>query len=119
MQIDLLPELPPSGGYGNIVTAIDVFSIDASEHLVSRPTVVNTANVISDIMTRHAKPSTVRMTDEGSVFVSNVIHETSDNLDIILHNACTQQAQIAIVSKRTHATIKTSPKASSEKICKQ
>ena len=26
MQIDLLPELPPSGGYENILTAIDVFS---------------------------------------------------------------------------------------------
>ena len=26
MQIDLVPELPPSGGYESIVTAIDVFS---------------------------------------------------------------------------------------------
>ena len=26
MQIDLLPRLPPSGGYENIVTAMDVFS---------------------------------------------------------------------------------------------
>ena len=26
MQIDLVPEIPPSGGYENIVTAIDVFS---------------------------------------------------------------------------------------------
>ena len=25
MQIDLLPELPPGGGYENIITAIDVF----------------------------------------------------------------------------------------------
>ena len=25
MQIDLLPELPPSGGYENIITAIDNF----------------------------------------------------------------------------------------------
>ena len=26
LQIDLVPEIPPSGGYENIVTAIDVFS---------------------------------------------------------------------------------------------
>ena len=26
MQIDLMPELPPSGGYENIVTALDAFS---------------------------------------------------------------------------------------------
>ena len=25
LQIDLLPELPPSGGYENIVTAMEVF----------------------------------------------------------------------------------------------
>ena len=25
MKIDLVPELPPSGGYENIVTAMDVF----------------------------------------------------------------------------------------------
>ena len=29
MQIDLLPELPPSGGYENIITANDVFSRSA------------------------------------------------------------------------------------------
>ena len=27
MQIDLVPGLPPSGGYGNIMTAMDVFSL--------------------------------------------------------------------------------------------
>ena len=27
MQIDLVPELPPSGGYKNIVTAMDVFPL--------------------------------------------------------------------------------------------
>ena len=26
LQIDLLPNLPPSGGYENIITALDVFS---------------------------------------------------------------------------------------------
>ena len=27
IQIDLVPELPPSGGYENFVTALDVFSL--------------------------------------------------------------------------------------------
>ena len=54
MQIDLLPELPPSGGYENIITAIDVFSKYAFAYPVSNPTAVNTAKVIIDIMTRHA-----------------------------------------------------------------
>ena len=54
MQIDLLPELPPSGGYENIITAIDVFSRYAFAYPVSNPRAVNTAKVIIDIMTRHA-----------------------------------------------------------------
>ena len=53
MQIDLLPELPPSGGYENIITAIDVFSRYAFAYPVSNPTAVNTAKVTIDIMTRH------------------------------------------------------------------
>ena len=43
LQIDLLPELPPSGGYENIITAIDVFSRYAFAYPVSNPTAVNTA----------------------------------------------------------------------------
>ena len=54
MQMDLLPELPPSGGYENIITARDVFSRYAFAYPVSNPTAVNTAIVIIDIMTRHA-----------------------------------------------------------------
>ena len=54
MQIDLLPELPPSGGYENIITAIDVFSRYAFPYPVSNPIAVNTAKVIIDFMTRHA-----------------------------------------------------------------
>ena len=68
MQIDLLPELPPSGGHENIITAIDVFSRYAFAYPVSNRTAVNTAKVIIDIMTRHAHLSTLLITDKGSVF---------------------------------------------------
>ena len=53
MQIDLLPELPPSGGYENIITAIDVILRYAFAYPVSDPTAVNTAKVIIDIMTQY------------------------------------------------------------------
>ena len=49
MQIDLLPELPPSGGYENIIAAIDVFSRYAFADPVSNPTAVNTSKVIMNI----------------------------------------------------------------------
>ena len=65
-QFDFLPELPPSGGYENIITAKDVFSRYAFVYPVSNPTAVNTAKVIIDIMTRHAYLTTLIITDKGA-----------------------------------------------------
>ena len=48
MQIDLLPNLPPSGGYQTVMTAIDVFS----RYLFATAPIV--AKVIIDIMTKHS-----------------------------------------------------------------
>ena len=89
MQIDLLPELPPSGGYENIITAIDVFSRYAFAYPLSNPTAVNTAKVIIDITTRHAHLPALIITDKGSVFVSQVVHEVAEILGINLKHATT------------------------------
>ena len=110
MQIDLLPELPPIGCYENIITAIDVFSRYAFAYPVSNPMAVNTAKVIIDIMTRHADLPTLIITDKGSVFVSQVIHEIAEILGINLKHATTKHAQTIGVLERAHATIKTSLK---------
>ena len=64
MQIDSLPELPPSGCYKNIVTAADVFPRYAFAYPASTPTAANTAKVIIDIMTRHACLPTLMITDK-------------------------------------------------------
>ena len=44
MQIDLVPELPPFGGYENIVTAMDVFS----RYLFAYPTSNQDAKTIAN-----------------------------------------------------------------------
>ena len=119
MQIDLLPELPPSGGYENIITAIDVFSRYAFAYPVSNPTAVSTAKVIIDIMTRHAYLPTLIITDKGSVFVSQVIHEVTEILGINLKHATSKHAQTIGVLERAHATIKTSLKMASGEYRKQ
>ena len=119
MQIDLLPELPPSGGYENIITAIDVFSRYAFAYPVSNPTAVNTAKVIIDIKTRHAYLPTLIIADKGSVFVSQVIHEVAEILGINLKHATTKHAQTIGVLERAHATIKTSLKMASGEYRKQ
>ena len=55
MQIDLVPELSPSGGYTNIVTAMDMFS----RYLFAYPTSNQDANTIAkvliNIMNKHAQ----------------------------------------------------------------
>ena len=119
MQVDLLPEIPPSGGYENIITAIDVSSRYAFAYPVSNPTAVNTAKVIKDIKTRHAYLPTLIITDKGSVFVSEVIHEVAEILGISLKHATTKHAQTIGVLERAHATIKSSLKMASGEYKKQ
>ena len=118
MQIDLLPELPPSGGYENIITAPDVFSRYAFAYPVSIPTAVNTSKVIID-MTRHAYLPTFFITDKGSIFVSHVIHEVAEILGINLKHAKTKHAQAIGVLERAHATIRTLLKMASGEYRKQ
>ena len=119
MQIDRLPELPPSGGYENIITAKDVFSRYAIAYPVSNPTAVNTAKIIIDIMTRHAYLPTLIITDKGSVFVSQVIHEVAEILGKYLKHVSTKHSQTIGVLERAHATIKTSLKMESFEYRKQ
>ena len=119
MRIDLLPELPPSGGYGNIITAIDVFSRYAYAYPVSNPRALNTAKVIIDIMTRHAFLPSLIITDKGSVFVSQVIHEITEILGINLKLATTKHAHTIGVLGRAHATMKSSLKMASGEYRKQ
>ena len=54
MQIDLVPELPPSGGYENIVTAMDVFSRYLFAYPTANQDAKTIAKVLINIMTKHA-----------------------------------------------------------------
>ena len=119
MQIDLLLELPPSGGYENIITAIDIFSRYAFAYPVSNATAVKTARVIIDIITRHAYLSTFIITDKGNVFVSQIIFEVAKILGIYLKHATTKHAQFFGVLERAYPTIKTSSNMASGEYRKQ
>ena len=106
-------------GYKNINTAIDVFSRYAFAYPVSSPTAVNTAKVIIDIMTTHTYLPTLIITDKGSVFVSQIIHEVAEILGINLKHATMKHAQTIGVLERAHATISTSLKMASSEYRKQ
>ena len=83
MQIDLVPGLPPSGGYENIVTAIDVFS----RYLFAYPTLnqdaKTVAKVIINIKTKHANLPTTLISDKGTAFTSNVIRNWPASLALL------------------------------------
>ena len=105
MVIDLVPDLPPSGGYENIVTAMDVFF----RHFFAYPTSSQDAKtiekVINNIMTKHAYLPTI-IYDRGSVFISQVIKEVAEVLGITLQHATTKHPQTIGMLERTHASCK-------------
>ena len=78
MQIDLVPDLPPSSGYENIVTPIDVFSRYLFAYPTSNQDAKTIARVIINIMTEHVYLPTTIVSDKGSVFMSQVIEEVAE-----------------------------------------
>ena len=106
MQIDLVPELPPSGGYTNIVTAMDVFSRYLFAYPTSNQDANTNAKVLINIMTKHAYLPTTLISDKGTAFMSHVIKEVAGVLGITLKHATTKHAQTIGLLERSHMSIK-------------
>ena len=106
MQIDLVPELPPSGGYTNIVTAMDVFSRYLFAYPTSNQDGKTIAKVLINIMTKHVYLPTTLISDKGTAFMSHVIKEVAGVLGITLKHATTKHAQTIGLLERSHASIK-------------
>ena len=106
IQIDLVPELPPSGGYENIVTAMDVFSRYLFAYPTANQDAKTIAKVLINIMTKHAYLPTTLISDEGTAFTSHVIKEVAGVLGVTLKHATTKHAQTIGLLERSHASIK-------------
>ena len=106
MQIDLVQGLPPSGGYENIVTAIDVFSRYLFAYPTSDQDARTVAQVLIIIMTKHAYLPTTLISGKGTAFTSNVIKEVAGVLGITPKHATTKHAQTIGLLERSHASIK-------------
>ena len=107
MQIDLLPNLPPSGGYENIIIAMDVFSRYLFAYPVRDASATNTAKVIIDILTKHTYLTTTLITDKGTAFTSKLIAEVAQILGIQMNCATTKHPPTIGKLERTHASLKT------------
>ena len=110
MQIDLVPGLPPSGGYENIVTANYVFSRCFFAYPTSNQDAKTVAQVLMNIMTKHAYLPTTLISDKGTAYTSHVIKEVAGVLGITLKHATTKNAQTIGLLERSHASIKQSLK---------
>ena len=106
MKIDLAPDLPPSGGYENIVTIMDVFSRYLFAYPTSSQDAKTIGKVIIIVMTKHAYLLTTNISDKGSVFMSHVIKEVAEVLGIALQHATTKHAETIGILERTHASLK-------------
>ena len=113
MQIDLLPNLPPSGGYENIITALNVFSRHLFAYPVSDASAANTAKDIIEIMTKHTYLPTTLITDKGSAFTSKLVAEIAQILGIQIRCATTKHPQTIGKLEGTHASLKTNLKMAS------
>ena len=106
MQIDLVPELPPSGGYENNVTAKDVFSRYLFAYPTSNQDAKTIAKVLKNIMTKHAYLPTTLIWKKGTALMSDVIKEVAGVLGITLKHATTKHAQTIGLLEQSHASIK-------------
>ena len=105
MQIDLVPGLPPSGGYENHVTAMDVFSRYLIVYPTSNQDAKTAFKMIINIMTKNAYLPTTLISDKGTAFTSRVIKKVAGVLGITLKHATTKHAQTIGLLERSHASI--------------
>ena len=106
MHVNFVPQLPPSGGYENIVTAMDRFSRDLSAYPTSSPDAKTIAKFIITIMTKYACLPTTIISDKSAVFMSRVIKEVAKVFGNTLQYATTKHAQNIGMLERTHASLK-------------
>ena len=116
LQMDILPNFPPSGGYDHIITAIDVFSRYLFAHPVTRITATTVSRVIMDILCKHTYLPTTIITDLGTQFNAPVTHEVAAVQGIELEHATIKRAQTVGLLERTHASVKIHLKAATGEI---
>ena len=93
LQMDILPNLPPSGGNDHIITAIDVFSKYLFAYPVTRITATAVSRVIMDILCKHTYLPTTIITDLGTQFNAQVTHEVAAVLGFEMKHATMKHAQ--------------------------
>ena len=103
IQVDLVPELPPSGDYENFVTAMNVFFRCLFGYPSSNQDAKTLAKIIINITTKHAYLPTTIISDKGTTFMSHVIKEVAGVPGITLKHATREHAETIRLLERSHA----------------
>ena len=106
LQIDIVGKMEPSGRYTHILTAMDVFSKYLFAIPVTKVSAISIAKELFDLFMRHSYIPTTILTDQGSVFVSRLMQELANLLEIELKHATVKHAQTIGLLERTHSSIK-------------
>ena len=106
LQFGMVPELPPSVGYENMVTTMDLLLRYLFAYPTSSLDPKTVARVKINIMNKPAYLPMTIITDMGSTFVSHVTKEATDVLGITLKHASPRHAQTIGKLERSHASIK-------------
>ena len=114
LEVDILPNLPSLNGYKHIITMVDVFSRYLFAYPTQDMTAMTVGRCIIDVMTRHCYLPTVILTDKESQFRSDVVNQIAQTLDIRISHASTKHAQTIGKLERTHASLRTSLRISTE-----
>ena len=111
LQMDILPNLPLSGGYDHIITAKYVFSEYLFAYPVTRSNATAVSRVIMDILCKHICLPTTIFTDLGTQFKAQVTREVAAVLGIELKYATLNYSKTKELLERTHASKKRHLKA--------
>ena len=88
--LDLLPNLPPSGGYENKITAMDGFSRCRFPYPVRDALATNTTKLNIDIMTKHNYVPKTLTNDKNIAFRTKLVNAIAHILGILIRRAKTK-----------------------------
>ena len=106
LQIDIVGQLPKSGGYSYILTGMDVFS----KYMFAQPLPSISADRVCKFLMqwfmRHSYIPLVILTDQGSQFTSRMLEELSTLLEFKIEHATVKHAQTIGALERSHGPLK-------------
>ena len=106
LQIDIVGKVPHNGGCSYILTGMDVFTKYMFAQSLTSISAETVAKYLVQWFMRHYYIPFLVVTDQGSQFVSKLLHELANILEIKLEQARVKHAQTIAVIERSHGPLK-------------